>query len=153
MLPPKPSRSSATGSRNAKVSPTPLFPTRQGRTLSPDAVELLLAKHANTAASIHPSLKSKRVTPHTLRHTNAMLLRAGGADPATIALWLGHENTNTTSTYEHADPALKEQPIARTAPIAAKPGRYRPDDALLVCCWFNLLAVTVGVGHAYSYCC
>ena len=109
----------------------PLFPTRQGRALSRDAVELLVAKHANAAASACPSLKSKRVTPHTLRHTNAMLLRAGGADLATIALWLGHETTKTTTIYEHADPALKEQAIARTAPIGTKPGRYQPDDSLL----------------------
>ncbi len=36
-----------------------------------------------------PSLKTKRVTPHTLRHTNAMLLRAKEVDIATIALWPG----------------------------------------------------------------
>ena len=63
---------------------------------------------------------------NTLRHTNAMLLRAKGVDIATIALWLGHESTQTTHIYEHADPALKEQAIARTAPLGAKPGRYRP---------------------------
>jgi integrase/recombinase XerD len=60
-----------------------------------------------------------------------MLLRAGGADLATIALWLGHESTKTTSIYEHADPALNEQAIARTAPIGTKPGRHRPNDTLL----------------------
>ena len=109
----------------------PLFPTRQDRPLSRDAVELLISKHATVAARECPSLKAKRVTPHTLRHTNAMLLRAGGVDIATIALWLGHESTKTTSLYEHADPALKEQAIARTAPLGTKPGRYRPDDELL----------------------
>ena len=109
----------------------PLFPTRQGQPLSPDAVEQLVAKHAAAAARTCDSLNSKHVTPHALRHTNAMLLRAGGADIATIALWLGHESTKTTSIYEHADPALKEQAIARTAPIGTKPGRYRPNDTLL----------------------
>ena len=109
----------------------PLFPTRQGQPLSRDAVELLISKHATLAARDCPSLNAKRVTPHTLRHANAMLLRAGGVDIATIALWLGHESTKTTSIYEHADPALKEQAIARTAPLGIKPGRYRPDDALL----------------------
>jgi integrase/recombinase XerD len=109
----------------------PLLPTRQGQPLSPDAVELLISKHATLAARDCPSLNAKRVTAHTLRHTNAMLLRAGGVDIATIALWLGHESTKTTSIYEHADPALKEQAIARTAPLGIKPGRYRPDDALL----------------------
>lgn len=109
----------------------PLFPTRQGRPLSRYTVGLLVSKHAATAAAGCPSLKAKRVTPHTLRHTNAMLLRAKDVDIATIALWLGHESTQTTHIYEHADPALKERAIARTAPLGAKPGRYRPPDALL----------------------
>jgi len=109
----------------------PLFPTRQGRALSRYTVGLLVSKHTTTAAGNCPSLKTKHVTPHTLRHTNAMLLRAKEVDIATIALWLGHESTQTTHIYEHADPALKEQAIARTAPLGAKPGRYRPSDTLL----------------------
>jgi integrase/recombinase XerD len=109
----------------------PLFPTRQGRPLSRYTVGVIVAKHAAAAAAGCPSLTAKRVTPHVLRHTNAMLLRAKGVDIATIALWLGHESTQTTHIYEHADPALKEQAIALTAPLGAKPGRYRPSDALL----------------------
>ena len=109
----------------------PLFPTRQGRPLSRYTVGVIVAKHATAAAASCPSLQATRVTPHTLRHTNAMLLRAKGVDIATIALWLGHERTQTTHIYEHADPALKEQAIARTAPLGAKPGRYQPSDALL----------------------
>ena len=109
----------------------PLFPTRQGRPLSRYTVGVLVSKHVAAAAASCPALKAKRVTPHTLRHTNAMLLRAKGVDIATIALWLGHESSQTTHIYEHADPALKEQAIARTAPLGAKPGRYRPSDTLL----------------------
>ena len=109
----------------------PLFPTRQGQTLSRYTVGVIVAKHTATATTACSSLQSKRVTPHTLRHTNAMLLRAKGVDIATIALWLGHESTQTTHIYEHADPALKEQAIARTAPLGTKPGRYRPSDTLL----------------------
>jgi integrase/recombinase XerD len=105
----------------------PLFPTRQGRPLSRYTVGVVVSKHAAAC----PSLTARRVTPHTLRHSNAMLLRAKGVDIATIALWLGHESTQTTHIYEHADPALKEQAIARTAPLGAKPGRYRPPDTLL----------------------
>jgi site-specific recombinase XerD len=109
----------------------PLFPTRQERHLSRYTIGVLITKHAATAAGNCSSLTTKNVTPHTLRHTNAMLLRAKGVDIATIALWLGHESTQTTHIYEHADPKLKEQAIARTAPIGAKPGRYRPSDTLL----------------------
>jgi site-specific recombinase XerD len=78
----------------------PLFSTRQGRPLSRYTVEVIVAKHAATATSNCPSLKDKHVTPHALRHTNAMLLRAKGVDIATIALWLGHESTQTTHIYE-----------------------------------------------------
>jgi integrase/recombinase XerD len=109
----------------------PLFPTRQGRQLTRYGIGILLSKHAAAAATGCPSLNSKRVTPHTLRHTNAMLLRAGGIDISTIALWLGHESIKTTYIYQQADPALKEQAIARTTPLGTKPGRYRPSDALL----------------------
>jgi site-specific recombinase XerD len=109
----------------------PLFSTRQGRPLSRYTVGVLVTKHAATATTDCPSLETKRVTPHTLRHTNAMLLRAKNVDIATIALWLGHESTQSTHIYEHADPALKERAIARTAPLGAKPGRYRPSDTLL----------------------
>jgi integrase/recombinase XerD len=109
----------------------PLFPTRQGQPLSRYTVGVVVAKHATTATASCPSLQAKRVTPHTLRHTNAMLLRAKGVDIATIALWLGHESTQTTHIYEHADPTLKEQAIGRIAPLGTKPGRYRPSDALL----------------------
>ena len=74
---------------------------------------------------------SKRVTPHALRHTNAMLLKSNGVDIATIALWLGHESITTTQIYQHVDPRLKEEAIARIAPLGTKAGRYQPADRLL----------------------
>jgi len=108
-----------------------LFPTRRGAPLSPDAVAWLLTKHAKTAITQCPSFITKRVTPHTLRHTSAMLLRAAGVDLSTIALWLGHESIESTQIYLHADLALKERAIARTTPIGTPPGRYRPPDTLM----------------------
>ena len=67
----------------------PLFPTRQGRSLSRYTVGVAISKYAAAATANCPSLTAKRVTPHTLRHSNAMMLRAKGVDIATIALWLG----------------------------------------------------------------
>jgi integrase/recombinase XerD len=109
----------------------PLFPTRRGGSLSPDAVAWLLAKHARTAAHDCPSLARKHVTPHVLRHTSAMMLRAVGVDLSVIALWLGHESIDSTQIYLHADLALKEQALALTTPVGTPPGRYRPPDTLL----------------------
>jgi integrase/recombinase XerD len=109
----------------------PLFPARTGGRLSTDAVADLLARHAPSAARQCPSLSRKKITPHTLRHTAAMNLLHAGVDTSTIALWLGHAGTNATQVYLHADLALKEAALARTAPPDARRVRYRPPDHLL----------------------
>jgi integrase/recombinase XerD len=109
----------------------PLFPTRRGGPLTTKAVAWLLDKHTSTAATACPSLSGKRVTPHVLRHTNAMLLRAQNVDIHTIALWLGHESTKSTEPYLHADNKLKQQAIDRIAPTGTRPGRYRPPDKVM----------------------
>jgi integrase/recombinase XerD len=108
-----------------------LFPARTGGRLSRDAVERRIAKHTTVAAARCPSLNAKTVTAHTLRHTAAMRLLHAGTDTSVIALWLGHEQAETTQIYLHADLALKERALARTKPPDVKPGRFRPPDKLL----------------------
>lgn len=110
---------------------TPLFPTRTGRPMSSDAVSARLKVHIAHASNVQPSLSGKKVTPHVLRHTAAMRLLHAGVDVMTIALWLGHESSETTQIYLHADLALKERAIARTTPTGTRPGRYQPGDRLL----------------------
>jgi integrase/recombinase XerD len=109
----------------------PLFPARTGGRLSRDAVEHRLARHTAAAAARCPSLNSKTITAHTLRHTAAMQLLHAGTDTSVIALWLGHEQAGTTQIYLHADLTLKERALARTKPPDVTPGRYRPPDKLL----------------------
>jgi integrase/recombinase XerD len=109
----------------------PLFPTRTGKRLSHDAIEHRLAGYLATARTSCPSLRGKRVTMHTLRHTAAMRLLHAGTDIAVIALWLGHEQIATAQTYLHADMSQKERAIARVTPPGTAPGRYRPPDPLL----------------------
>ena len=110
----------------------PLFPTVTGRRLSHDAVEHRLARHLLTARATCPSLRTKRVGMHTLRHSAAMRLLEAGTDITVIALWLAHEQPTTTANiYLHADMTQKERAIARVTPPGTKPGRYRPPDTLL----------------------
>jgi integrase/recombinase XerD len=110
----------------------PLFPGPTGRPLSRYAVRRLVDRHVTAATESCPSLTGKTVSPHTLRHSCAMTLRRHGVDAATIALWLGHEDVRTTyGVYLHADLALKEKALARTAPPGTPTGRYRPADPLL----------------------
>jgi integrase/recombinase XerD len=112
----------------------PLFPSRTGgEHLTRAGIWRLVAKHTTTARARCPSLATKNITPHSLRHTAAMQL-LGAPDPvdtATIALWLGHETLDTTNKYLHADMDLKRRAVDRTTPPNIKPGRYRPPDRLL----------------------
>lgn len=72
-----------------------------------------------------------RVHPHVLRHTCAMNLLHNGVDTAVIALWLGHADIRSTTTYLHADMTIKEQALQRMASSDLQAGRYRPRDKLL----------------------
>jgi len=109
----------------------PVFPSSRGGRLSADALQRLVTRHAAAAAQACPSLKGRTVTPHTLRHTSAMDLLRRGVDLTVIALWLGHESTETTQAYLHADMGLKEQALAHATSSGVTPTRYRPPDPLL----------------------
>jgi integrase/recombinase XerD len=109
----------------------PLFPTSTGRALSRDAIERRITQHVRAAAQACPSLSTKKVSAHTLRHTAAMRLLLSGVDITVIALWLGHEQVTTTNVYLHADMSQKERAIARTTPPNTTSGRYRAPDTLL----------------------
>lgn len=109
----------------------PLLPSRQGGRMSPDAVQRLVAKHVAAAAASCPSLASKRITAHNLRHSCAMDLLGNGVDVATVAMWLGHEKLESVNAYLHSDLTMKERALERRSPLNTKAGRYRPSDALL----------------------
>jgi integrase/recombinase XerD len=109
----------------------PLFPTRSDQPLSRDAIEHRVALYSHAAERSCPSLASKKITAHILRHTAAMQLLHAGVDTSVIALWLGHEKVDTTQIYLHADLALKERALTRTTQPTVAPGRYRPPDSLL----------------------
>jgi len=108
-----------------------LFPNARGDRLSADAVQHMVAKHVALARQKCPSLVSKRVSPHVLRHAAAMELLQAGVDRSLIAIWLGHESLETTQIYLDANLAMKEEILAKTRPVESKPGRYQPDNQLL----------------------
>ena len=68
---------------------------------------------------------------HVLRHTAAMRLLRAGVDTSVIALWLGHEQIETTHVYLHADLEIKERALSKTTPMNTVPGRYQPTDNLI----------------------
>lgn len=113
------------------IAHEPVFPSLRGTHLSADALQRLVARHAATACESCPSLSGKVVTPHTLRHSAAMDLLRRGVDLSVIALWLGHESTETTQMYLHADMQLKEQALAHSTESGLAPTRYIPSDPLI----------------------
>jgi integrase/recombinase XerD len=110
---------------------SPLFPNAHGRPLSRSGVEDRLRKAVRLAVARCPTLEGQRISPHTLRHTTAMHLLQSGVDITVIALWLGHEGTETTHQYVEADLALKERTLSRIEELPSLPLRYRAGDELL----------------------
>lgn len=114
-----------------------LFCGPGGGRLSRDALEHRLVIHLAAAAASCPSIADKHVTLHTLRHTAAMNLLAQGVDISVIALWLGHQRTQSADAYLHADMNIKQAAIDRTRPPNTKPGTYRPRPDILA--WLDTL--------------
>ncbi len=107
------------------------FPSVRGTPLSSDGLDYIVRQAVKAGAEGCPSLLSKRVTPHVLRHTCAMHLLQAGIDMSVIALWLGHESIETTHIYVEADLAIKERALARIAPTTLMVRRFKADDSLL----------------------
>jgi integrase len=60
-----------------------------------------------------------------------MALLQRGVDLSVIALWLGHESTETTEVYLHADMRLKERALAHATASGRVPDRYAAPDPVL----------------------
>jgi integrase/recombinase XerD len=81
----------------ATTSPSWLLLSRRGRRLRREAIWELVKKYA-ARASI-----STKISPHTLRHSFATHVLAGGADLRQVQEMLGHASIATTQVYTHVD--------------------------------------------------
>jgi integrase/recombinase XerD len=105
---------------NHLVPEAPLLPNRFGQPLTRSGAAWQLRQLVGRAAERVPSLRQRRISPHTFRHTTAMHLLQGGVSPEVIALWLGHESPNTTHLYIEADLTMKRQALDVLAPPKGK---------------------------------
>jgi integrase/recombinase XerD len=74
-----------------------VFVSRGGKALSREMLWIIVKKYVRRAGL------NIKVSPHTLRHSFATHLLAGGADLRTVQELLGHANIRTTQHYTHVD--------------------------------------------------
>jgi len=96
-----------------RTSTQPVFLNRCGQALTRYGIHTLVERYARKAAVMTPTLRTKRVSPHTIRHATAMALLRSGVDINTIRIWLGHESLQTTHIYAESDLKMKAKALAR----------------------------------------
>jgi site-specific recombinase XerD len=109
----------------------PVFCNRRGNRLTRSGVESRLQVAVTKAANNCPSLKNRKISPHSIRHSTAMHLLQSGVDLSVIALWLGHEDIATTHLYVEADLAMKEAALQRLQEPTQHRVRYRASNSIL----------------------
>ena len=91
----------------------------------------LLKQHAATAARTQPGLGKKRISPHVLRHTCAMIVLQATQDIRKVSLWLGHATLTTTEIYTRGDPTEKLDAMESIVPPHLRRGAFQPSDKLM----------------------
>ena len=109
-----------------------LFLNRYGEAMTRFGIHALVTRHAEAAAEKIPSLKTRRISPHTIRHTTATHLLRAGVDVNTIRAWLGHVSVDTTNIYAETDLAMKAKALAACDPGGGRrKKRWRDDPNLM----------------------
>lgn len=103
----------------------PLFVNTYGNRLTRFGVRYIVAHRVREAAKTNPPLLTRRVTPHTWRHTTAMHLLQSNVDLTMIKSWLGHASIETTNSYVEIDLQMKQRTLRsceKLIPKSAAPG-------------------------------
>ena len=114
-----------------RVAAPEVFVNARGEPLSRWGFAYLLKQHAATAARAHPGLDKKRISPHVLRHTCAMIILQATQDIRKVSLWLGHATLTTTEIYTRGDPTEKLDAMESIVPPHLRRGAFQPSDRLI----------------------
>jgi site-specific recombinase XerD len=116
-----------------------LFLGQRGNPITRFGVRHLLEKHYFLAVETMPSLKRKKVTPHTIRHTTAVAMLRASGDIDGVAKILGHASLNTTKLYTAKDNSRLAETLNKVASafIPAEEDNWHPDAEILT--WLEKL--------------
>ena len=90
-----------------------LFINKYEEKMTRQGVNYLVDKYFRKASETTPSLKGKKISPHSFRHTTALHLLKSGNDITLVKDWLGHEDINTTAEYVKIDIQMKRNAIEK----------------------------------------
>lgn len=90
----------------------PVFLNRRKQRITRFGIYALVKRYVLKASRRVPSLRTKRISPHSIRHTTAMHLLRAGVDINTIRAWLGHVSLVSTNIYAEADLEMKAKALA-----------------------------------------
>ncbi len=112
-----------------------VFVNRRGEPLTRFGIHAMVERYAARLAEKMPSITTKRVSPHTIRHTTATHLLRAGVDINTIRAWLGHVSLATTNVYAEVDLEMKAKALANCE-VKGKKGKtpkkpWRQDKGLM----------------------
>jgi len=114
------------------AAPVPeVFLNARGKQISRWGFEHILRTYVKAASNTCPSILNKKISPHVLRHTCAMVMLQATRDIRKVSLWLGHSSIQTTEIYLQADPSEKLEAINAITPPALRRGTFRPPDKLI----------------------
>lgn len=108
-----------------------MFLNRRGEPITRFGIRSMVGRNAERAASAAPSLLSKKVGPHVIRHTSACHLLQSGVDINTIRGWLGHVSLTTTNIYAEIDLATKAKALATCCPAEETKTKWRNQPELM----------------------
>jgi site-specific recombinase XerD len=91
-----------------------LFLNANGSPISRFGIRHIIGKYSSVARTKCPSVETKTVSTHTIRHTTAMHLLRSGNDINMVGYWLGHVDTNTTHIYVEIDMEMKRKMLRKT---------------------------------------
>jgi integrase/recombinase XerD len=117
--------------RNAQPAVHEVFVNARGLPMTRSGFEGVLAKHVAAAAKKCRTLTIKNISPHSLRHSCALMILQATGDIRKVALWLGHSDINTTQMYLRIDPTEKLEALAAVVPPSLRSGRFKAPDALI----------------------
>ncbi len=104
----------------------PVFLNANGKPITRFGIRYIVRHYAGKAAKACPSMESKKVGPHTVRHTSATHLLQSGNDLSVVKDWLGHADINTTHGYVEIDMKMKRKALEACQPPKSKGIRHRP---------------------------